>query len=74
MENETKPGPKPVYGSKMILTRVNLPQSLIDKAREIGSGNFSAGVRIAVSLAQVAEPVAPAYPGASPDDGAQPPI
>ena len=54
MENESKPGPKPVYGAKMILTRVNLPQSLIDKAREIGSGNFSAGVRIAVSQTDAA--------------------
>ena len=70
MENESKPGPKPVYGAKMILTRVNLPQSLIDKAREIGGGNFSAGVRMAVSAC----PVSPETPQAQHPDvpGQQP--
>ena len=70
MENETKPGPKPLYGQKMLKVSVNLPIETIDKAREIGGGNFSAGVRMAVSAC----PVSPETPQAQHPDvpGQQP--
>ena len=74
MENESKPGPKPIYGQKMLLTRVNLPQSLIDKAREIGSGNFSAGVREAVNRCPVRVSEQPGTPDAAPPGEVRAPI
>ena len=41
-------GPKPLYDAPMTRRNVMLDDETVDKARRIGAGNLSDGIRIAV--------------------------
>jgi hypothetical protein len=73
MESKRKPY-KLKYGHKLRRVFASLDDGSIAKAKELGNGNLSKGVRAALSLAQVPGSEPARIQDALPHDGEQPPI
>ena len=73
MESKRKPY-KLKYGHKLRRVFTSLDDGSIAKAKELGNGNLSKGVRAALSLVQVADSAPAKTPDALPLDGEQLPI
>lgn len=73
MESKRKPY-KLKYGHKLRRVFTSLDEGSIAKAKELGNGNLSKGVRAALSLAQVPDSAPARIQDALPHDGEQPPI
>lgn len=45
-DDRKKPGPEPIYEEAMRFVGLRLPPHLIEKAKRIGDGKISAGIRL----------------------------